>query len=216
MDKNRTQLLLRVSSLGQCNDRQQTNLEKEAKKRGLAIVGVTKEKISGATKISEREGIQEILSKARRNEIDKVMITELSRLGRTREVLSVIEELSSFGVSLIIQDMGIETLDNEGKPSFVADILTSIINVMNKAERTTLIERVVSGIRAAQAKGTHCGRPKDSKESPEKFLKKHSRIVKDLKAGISTRRIARLNNCSPVTVSKVSAILKQMTLRNAA
>ena len=208
----RVLLYVRVSSEIQSYSRQIVDLQKEADKRNLVVVGVIKEKISGATKIAERPPIQELLEKAKRKEIDKVLISELSRLGRTREVLSVIEELSACKVSLIIQDMGIETLQSDGKPSVVADILTSVINIMNKSERTTLIERVTSGIRAAQLRGVHCGRPKASQESPERFLKKHSKIVKDLKANISVRKIALIHTVSPVTVMKVKRLFQSQTI----
>lgn len=216
MEKNRAILFCRVSSISQSNQRQLLDLEKEAEKRGLHVVGVITEKISGATKVASRSAIQELLQKARNKEMNKVLISELSRLGRTREVLSIIEELSTHKVSLIIQDMGIETLTEDGKPSLVADILTSIINVMNKSERSTLIERVVSGIRAAQKNGIHCGRPKNSHESVEKFLRKHSRVVRDLKAGLSIRKVSKLHSISPVTAIKISKTLRGLTLNKAA
>lgn len=212
MEKRKTIIFCRVSSSGQSNNRQRMLLEKEAERRGLEVVGVIEEQLSGATKAENRPAIQELLKKARNKEMDCILIAELSRLGRTREVLSIIEELTTANVNLIIQDLGIESLSEDGKPSLVADILTSIINVMNKSERSTLIERVVSGIRTAQRNGVHCGRPKDSKETAEKFLKKHSKVVRDLKAGLSIRKAAKLHSISPVTATKILKTLRELNL----
>lgn len=216
MERNRVLLFVRVSSEAQDHSRQVNDLTAYVEKKGLSITKVIKEKISGAVKIKERTSIQELIHAVEKGEVDYIAITELSRLGRTREVLQLIEFFNEKKVCLLIQDLNLETLDKEKKPSFVSEILTSIINVMNKAERSSLIERVTSGIRAAKARGVHCGRSKGSCESTEKFLKKHSKIVRELKAGLSVRKIAKLYEVSPVTVMKVSNTLKQVTLKTAA
>ena len=50
--------------------------------------------------------------------VEKVLVWELSRLGRnTLEVLKTIEEFNTLGISLFIKNYNIETLNEDGKPN---------------------------------------------------------------------------------------------------
>lgn len=207
MEQRTVIVFARVSSKNQSCDRQIEDLKKYSSARGLDVVKVICETISGATKLSERSAISDLIASIRIHHPKYVAVTELSRLGRTREVLELIELLHNHKVSLLIQDLNLETLDKEGRPSFMAELLTSIINVMNKSERSSLIERVVSGIRAAQERGIHCGRPKNSQETQEEFLSKYKKVIKDLRNGLSIRKASKLHNLSPVTVCKISKLI---------
>jgi DNA invertase Pin-like site-specific DNA recombinase len=60
--------------------------------QSLQIVAEIAEKVSGAKYNQERDGLQELLPMARKREINKVLVQEVSRLGRsTVEVLNVLE-----------------------------------------------------------------------------------------------------------------------------
>lgn len=74
------------------------------------------EKISGAKKNNERKELASLLSYARVHYINRVLVTELSRLGRdTLQVLAAIDMLNKAKVSLYIMNYNIETLTPDGK-----------------------------------------------------------------------------------------------------
>ncbi len=63
------------------------------------------EKISGAKKNTERKELMKMVEYVKIHNISKVLVTELSRLGRdTLQVLQVIELLNKEGISLYIRN----------------------------------------------------------------------------------------------------------------
>ena len=104
-------IFVRVSRKDQDYQRQLQDLRTVAATMGVIVVKEITEKISGATRNQERESIQELLSLVHQGSIDKVIVQEVSRLGRsTVEVLRVVEELTELGVSIYVQYFGIESL----------------------------------------------------------------------------------------------------------
>ena len=89
-----------------------------AKTLNLEIVAEITEKISGVKDNQERDGgVQELLRLAQKGIIQKALVQEVSRLGRsTVEVLKVLEELTSLHVSVYVQNFGLETLKAERRP----------------------------------------------------------------------------------------------------
>lgn len=72
--------------------------------------------MSGAKKNEERKELTALLAYVRAHNINKVLVTELSRLGRdTLQVLTAIEKLNKAKVSLYIMNYNIETLTHDGK-----------------------------------------------------------------------------------------------------
>ena len=109
--------------------------------------------ISGARTNQERDGIQELLRLSRQGAIQKVLVCEVSRLGRsTVEVLQVVDELTQLGVSIHVQNFGIETLKN-GKRNPVAQFLFTLLAEFARLERESLRERILSGIDEARRQG---------------------------------------------------------------
>ena len=74
----------RVSSTGdrQSTERQVIDLTEYARKNSMTIVRTFEEHISGAKKNKERLILNECLAYAVKNNIDVILISELSRLGR--------------------------------------------------------------------------------------------------------------------------------------
>lgn len=104
----------------------------------------------------------------------------------------------------MIQSLGIETLDHEGNRSPLTDLMIAIIAQFAQMERSTLIERIKSGMnRAKNVEGKHCEWPRGSKVEKEKFLKKYRGVAEDLQAGISVRKVAKIHGVSVNTVLKV-------------
>ena len=93
-------------------DRQVKDLTQLAKTHNWKVQEIFTEKISGAKKNDERVELNNLLAYVRAHNINKVLVTELSRLGRdTLQVLNAIEMLNDAGVSLYIMNYNIETLD---------------------------------------------------------------------------------------------------------
>jgi DNA invertase Pin-like site-specific DNA recombinase len=200
-------IFVRVSKREQEYQRQLEDLRALAKTQNLEIVAEITEKISGAKSNQERDGIQELLRLAQKGIIQKVLVQEVSRLGRsTIEVLKVLEELTSLNVSVYVQNFGIETLKN-GKRNPIAQFMFTLLAEFARMERETLRERILSGMEEARRQGKHLGRPDGSIENKETFLKKYPSVVRNLRQGISVRKTAKICDASINTVRKVNDYL---------
>ena len=106
----KTVIFARVSTSVQEYDRQVNELTALANGNGWSVEAVFAEKISGAKANTERTELLNMINYVEANHIDKVLVTELSRLGRdTLQILEVIEMLNGKGFSLYIQNYNIET-----------------------------------------------------------------------------------------------------------
>jgi DNA invertase Pin-like site-specific DNA recombinase len=93
------------------------------------------------------------------NNINMVLVTELSRLGRdTLQVLEVIEQFNKLGISLYIQNYHIETLTENGAINPMSQFLITILAEVARMERKTIRERVESGYKNYRANGGKVGR----------------------------------------------------------
>lgn len=80
------------------------------------VEAVFAEKVSGAKKNTERTELMNMISYINSHNINKVLITELSRLGRdTLQVLQAIEILNQNRVSVLIQNYNIENTYSRGR-----------------------------------------------------------------------------------------------------
>ena len=187
--------------------RQLEDLRVVAQTQNVEIVKEIAENISGAKTNQERDGLQDLLTLARNHTIDKVLVQEVSRLGRTTvEVLKVLEEMTALGVSVYVQNFGIETLKN-GKRNAIAQFMFTLLAEFARLERETLRERILSGMEEARQKGKHLGRPDGSNEDKEDFLKKYPSVARNLRLGISVRKTAKICDTAINTVRKVKDYL---------
>ena len=200
-------ILVRVSKKEQDYQRQVEDLRAVAQSQAVQVVAEISEKISGAKRNQDREGIQQLLELSRRGAIQKVLVSEVSRLGRsTVEVLQIVEELTQLGVSIYVQNFGIETLKN-GKRNPVAQFMFTLLAEFARLERETLRERILSGMDEARRQGIRIGRPAGVTEEKAVFLKKYAAVARQLRAGLSVRRTAKLCDVAINTVRKVKAFL---------
>lgn len=201
-------LLVRVSSADQNHERQVTELKEFADSKGYTVVETITEKISGAKKNDERIGIQQLLKLAETGKIKKVLIHEVSRLGRiTHQVLSTLETLHSFGVSVVVMNYNLETLNPDGTSNPMSQFLITILADISRMERITLIERVKSGMATAKKNGKHLGRPINSIKDKKSKLKEYSKVVKYLNDGYTIRETAKLCDVGISTVQRVKKLI---------
>ena len=205
---NKTVLYARVSSSGdrQSTDRQIEDLTRYAEGKGLEVVRIFQEHVSGAKSNQERGVLSECLEFCRTEHPGTLMVTELSRLGRsTVEVLKAIEELTKVGVNVFILDLNLSTLDEEGRENPVAKMVLTVLALGAEMERKLILGRLNSGRELAKKRGVAMGRPKGTTED---LLQKYPEVVRRLRKGKnSIREIAKLTGVSVSTIQRVKASL---------
>ena len=199
----KTIIYSRVSTQGQDYSRQIDELQAYAVSHSWIVSAIFSEKISGAKKNNERLGLSRMMDYICAHQVDKVLIWELSRLGRnTIEVLKTIELLNEAKVSLFIKNYNIETLDADGKPNIMAQFLVTILAEVARMERSTIKERMDSGYKQFRSLGGKVGRKEGYTKSSDMYRNEYSDIIRLLKKGLSLRNVAKLTNHSLNTVSK--------------
>ncbi|MBD8038934.1 recombinase family protein [Phocaeicola sp. Sa1CVN1] len=196
----------RVSST---NDRQDTgrqikDLENYAKSQNIEIVKIYEEHISGAKRIEERQVLTECLEYCTKESVNFLLLSELSRLGRsTLQVLRSLEILHEAKVSVYIQNLGLYTLQADGKVNPIASIMVTVLAEMANIERSNIQYRLNSGRANYVANGGRLGRRKGSTKSEEKLRDEYKETIALLKKGYSIRNIARLQGIGISTVQRI-------------
>lgn len=128
---------------------------------GVHKSDIYKEKITGTKK--SRPELDELLNDVEAG--DKIVITELARLGRsTRDLMNISERLESKGVELHSLKENIDTTTSTGKAMF------GMLSVMAQFERDIISERTHEGLKSARARGRVGGRPKTASKDIERAL----------------------------------------------
>lgn len=206
----KTVIFARVSTSSQEYERQVNELMVLANGNAWSVEAIFAEKVSGAKSNSERAELIRMVNYIESNHIDKVLVSELSRLGRdTLQVLEVIEMLNDKGISLYIQNYNIETLTKEGKVNAMSQFLITILAEVARMERKTIRERVESGYKNFRANGGKVGRKIGSIKSKERKQEEYAKVIRSLRAGKSIRDTAMI--CS-VSISTVQRIKKEFEL----
>ena len=204
----KTVIFARVSTNVQEYDRQIYELTTLAKSNGWSVEAVFAEKISGAKSNKERTELLNMVSYVEANHINKVLVTELSRLGRdTLQVLEVIQMLNEKGISLYIQNYNIETLTKDGKVNAMSQFLITILAEVALMERKTNRERVESGYRNYRANGGKVGRKIGYKKAEETIREQYTEEIKLLKKGYSLRNISKITGTSINTIRKCKSLI---------
>ncbi len=196
--RRRVVLYCRVSTSDQDNDRQERDLREYAERAGFEIVGVFKETLSGIRKAKGKQPIErkKVMALAQDHRMDAVLLTELTRWGRsTQDLMYTLGQLASWNVSLIAQTgLTFDLSTPQGK--LIANLMASLAEF----EHDLLRERVRSGIAAAKARGQSFGRKPGYRPSDE-FAPEVIRLSEDEEA--SQREIAARLEISKTTVNEI-------------
>lgn len=160
---------------------------------------------SGSIPFDERDQGKQLLSALG---VTYVTVHTIDRLGRNLlDILTTLQEFDKKGVTLKVENLGIESLI-DGKPNPAFKLIISVLANIAEMERETMLERQREGIELAKAKGVYKGRVRGSKDTPQQILDRYPNVIKHLKAGKSLRDIAKLCDVSLGTVQKVKGYLE--------
>ena len=151
----RAALYARVSTTGKGQDTelQLEELRREARTRGWQVVGEYLDEMSGSR--DRRPGLDQLMEAARSGKFDLVAVFRFDRFARsTKHLLLALEEFRILGVDFVSMREQVDTSTAMGKAMF------TIIAAIAELEKDIIRERVVAGVRRAQAAGRHCGRPR--------------------------------------------------------
>ena len=196
----------RVSSQNDRQDtkRQVTDLQKYAESQNLRILKIYEEHISGAKKIEERQVLSECLEYCTSHSVKILLISELSRLGRsTLQVLRSLEILHEAKVSVYIQNIGISSLQPNGEINPIASIMITILAEMSNIERSNIQYRLNSGRKQYIERGGKLGRKPGSCKTTEQMKEEYKEVISLLKKDYSIRNVAKLTGYSVQTVQTV-------------
>ena len=178
----RAALYCRVSTADQSCARQERDLTAFAGRAGYEVISVFRETGSGAK--LDRAERKKVMALAQRREIDAVLVTELSRWGRsTLDLLHTLKELEMRRVSVIAMNgLAFDLSTPHGR------MMATIIAGIAEFERELIQERIRSGIAAARARGKRLGRQPGQRPKSDRLAPKVLALVA---AGRSYRLIGR-------------------------
>jgi putative DNA-invertase from lambdoid prophage Rac len=190
----RVALYCRVSTADQSCARQERDLAAFAARAGYEVVGTFKETGSGVK--LDRAERRRVMALAQARQIDAVLVTELSRWGRsTTDLLATLQELEARRVSVIaLNGMAFDLSTPHGR--MIATVLAGIAAF----ERELTQERIRSGIAAAKARGKRLGRQPGHRPKSDRLA---SQVMALVANGRSYRLIGREIGLSKNTVADI-------------
>ncbi len=133
---------------------------------------------------------------AQARQIDAILVTELSRWGRsTIDLLQTLRDLEGWGVSLIaLQGLTFDLATAQGR------MLATVLSGIAEFESDLIRERIRSGLAAAKARGKRLGRQPGRQPKSDRLASKVLVLVSE---GRSYRWIARDLGISKNTVTEI-------------
>jgi len=193
--RHRVAIYCRVSTADQSCERQERDLLAYADRASFEVVGVWKEIASGSK--DQRPERKKLMALAQDRRIDSILVTELTRWGRsTMDLVQTLNGLQAWNVSLIAQT-GLQF--DLGTPQ--GKLIASLMAALAEFERDLLRERIKSGIAAAKARGKTFGRKTGERPKADRFAPKVLRLLEE---GRSYRVIAKELKISPNTVMGIA------------
>jgi DNA invertase Pin-like site-specific DNA recombinase len=190
----RAAIYCRVSTADQSCERQERDLTAFAARAGYEVVGVYKETGSGVK--PDRLERKRVMALAQARAIDVVLVTELSRWGRsTIDLLHTLSELESRRVSVIaLGGLQFDLATAHGR------MLATVLAGIAEFERDLIGERIRPGLAAAKARGRRIGRRPGQRPKSDRLAPKVLALVA---RGRSHRLIGRELGLSKNTVAEI-------------
>jgi DNA invertase Pin-like site-specific DNA recombinase len=180
----RAALYARVSTSGHGQDvgLQLDELRQVATQRSWVASEFVDEGVSGSK--DRRPALDRMMADARAGRLDVIAVWRFDRFARdTRHLLTAMDEFRTLGVHFVSLREQVDTSTPMGKAMF------TIISAISELERDLIRERVVAGVRRAQAAGKHCGRPKVGMDlRPAVALLREGRGLKEVSSILKVSR----------------------------
>ena len=174
---------IRVSTDKQTCENQKLEIKKYCKIHRMRNIKFIAETTSGTKKVEKRR-LGELLEVVKAE--DTIIITELSRLGRSMiMILDVLQILLEKNVRVIAIKEGYELGDN-----IQSKILAFAFGLSAEIERNLISERTKQGLARVRKEGRHIGRNKGVKNKKLKLSGKGAYISRQLETGRSKRGIS--------------------------
>lgn len=184
----------RVSTSDQSCERQERDLLEYAHLAGYQVIGIWKDTAAGTKQ--NRVERQKVLAMAQARKIDAILVTEMTRWGRsTIDLMQTLQELHAWNVSLIATT-GIQFDLNTSQGRLIANLMA----ILAEFERDLVRERVRSGIAAAKARGQKLGRQTGQRVKADRLAPK---VLQMVEQGNSYRQIAAALHLSKTTVNEI-------------
>lgn len=146
---------IRVSTDGQVRDgvsleAQQERIRQWVENHGYELDGIVEDAGFSGKSASNRPGLQEVLTRARRGDV--VVVYSLSRLARsTKDTIQIAEDLERRGVDLVSITESLDSTTAAGK------MLFRLLAVLGEFERDLVAERTSLALRHLQRQGRYVG-----------------------------------------------------------
>lgn len=201
MKLTRVAIYARVSTANcqQSPEMQLIALREYCQARGLTVFReYVDEGISG-TKDS-RPALNVLMDDARKRKFDTVLVWKFDRFARsTRHLITALDEFKNLGLDFISYSENIDTSTPLGKAVF------TIVAAIGELERSLIVERVKSGLKAARLRGKKLGRPCRAFDKEKALrLKSEGHKVRDIavQLGVSKTTVARALSQNPCATAR--------------
>jgi putative DNA-invertase from lambdoid prophage Rac len=184
----RAAIYARVSTTDQRLDSQQDELRRYVTARGWTLAAEFADHgVSGVH--DRRPGLDELMTLARRRQVDAVVVPAFDRFARSvRHLLGALDEFQALGVQFVSLREQIDTSTPLGRMVFV------VVAAVAELERELIRERVRTGVAAARRRGKHVGRRPTFVDLPRATMMLERRKSKPQVAralGVSVRTLYR-------------------------
>ncbi len=190
----RAAIYCRVSTADQSCQRQERELRAYAKRLGCKVVGVFTETASGTK--DDRVERKRVMALAQAREIDAILVSELTRWGRSMiDLVQTLQALQTWKVSILAMNgLQFDLTTPHGK------LIASVLASLAEFERDLLRERVRSGLAAAKARGVKLGRQPGQRPKSDRLA---PRVLGMIEEGRSYRDVAKQLKLSKNTVTEI-------------
>jgi DNA invertase Pin-like site-specific DNA recombinase len=184
----RAALYARVSTSDQNVDLQLREMREYAARRGWSLKEYVDRGISGVE--TRRPHLAQLTEDLQAHRLDVVLVWKFDRLFRSvQHMVEFLARLQKLQVEFVSLTEQIDTSSPSGK------LIFHVLAAIAEFEREMIRERVVAGLRAAEARGQILGHPQ--KPIDEARIREDYRLLK------SYRRVAEIHHVSKATIIRV-------------
>ncbi len=181
----KTLAYLRASTDKQETNNQKLEILEFARKKEIKIDDYIELTIS-SRKTPKQRRIEELIN--RLNPSDTLIVTELSRLGRsTAEVIALINALVDTNIRVVILKQNLDICQHDMN----SKIIITLFSLFGELERDLVSSRTKEALAAKRAQGQVLGKPKGTIQK-SKFDPHVEKIKELLGIGLSVRKIAKV------------------------